>query len=263
MREPSSRSYQRAGPPVPVQRIVLLAARNWRGGRQHFAMPRRADKQSNRQRRYSAQCQPKRRPRHSTTGPGDCCRFRRGRPDNEHRSWCGDDFTSSWLFQLPGRACGTIADDRRFGCVPIAAHPAEHRRASTAHLLRGPHQEHETLVTPTLRNVIATHFHDLISMTLGADATPPRSRPACVRAARLRVAKNDIIDNFDEFRFIDRYFGKTSGGFGVLSSHAVCRRSDLVFQICFCQPAGARASHVERSALRRPPDQRRLICLRL
>jgi AraC-like DNA-binding protein len=54
----------------------------------------------------------------------------------------------------------------------------------------------EAITKPDVRSLIAAHFHDLISVTLGAsrDATEI-ARGRGIRAARLCAVKNDILEN--------------------------------------------------------------------
>jgi len=57
-------------------------------------------------------------------------------------------------------------------------------------------KEFDAMGNPEMRNLIATHFHDLISLTLGATRdTTYTAMGRGVRAARLRAIKTDILAN--------------------------------------------------------------------
>ncbi len=56
--------------------------------------------------------------------------------------------------------------------------------------------EIDAMSRPEMRSLIATHFHDLISLTLGATRDAVQTAMGRgVRAARLRAIKNDILAN--------------------------------------------------------------------
>ena len=49
---------------------------------------------------------------------------------------------------------------------------------------------------PDVRGLVATHFHDLIAVTLGANRDAAElARGRGVRAARLRAVKNEVLEN--------------------------------------------------------------------
>ena len=59
--------------------------------------------------------------------------------------------------------------------------------------------EFDATARPEMRNLIATHFHDLISLALGATRDAAQTaRGRGVRAARLRAIKSDVLANLGD-----------------------------------------------------------------